>query len=221
METISLIIGGIITILITVFTENMRRPRLTLRIIEAVDNYYEGRPANRAKYLLLEIENKSLPLFARWMSRNAAMQCHGTITFHHLDGQNVFGRSMEIRWSSAPEPVPTQVVIDGHNFGFFDHQRFQTAQRIDLYPGERDNFSVVARLDSEADCWGWSNESYFCERTWRNEKWKLRSDRYLVRVSIRSAGEHVSDIFRLVNDVSIDDYRLEAATDEDKIKIRA
>jgi hypothetical protein len=149
------------------------------------------------------------------------MQCHGTITFHHLDGQNVFGRSMEIRWSSAPEPVPTQVVIDGHNFGFFDHQRFQTAQRIDLYPGERDNFSVVARLDSEADCWGWSNESYFCERTWRNEKWKLRSDRYLVRVSIRSAGEHVSDIFRLVNDVSIDDYRLEAATDEDKIKIRA
>jgi len=220
MATFSVILGGIITILTAIFVENMRRPHLTLRIIVPLDLHYQGRPANRAKYLLLEIENKSLPSFARWMSRNAAVQCHGTITFHHLDGQNVFGRSMDIRWSSAPEPVPTQVAFDSHTFGFFDHQRFQTAQRIDLYPGERDNFSVVARFDSDADCWGWSNESYFCENIWRNEKWKLKPDRYLVSVSIQSAGEHVSDIFRLVNDVSIDDYRLEPATDEDKRKIR-
>jgi hypothetical protein len=100
METFSVILGGIITILTAIFVENMRRPRLILRIIMPADLHYQGRPANRAKYLLLEIENKSLPSFARWMSRNAALQCHGTSTFHHLDGQKLFGRSMDIRWSS-------------------------------------------------------------------------------------------------------------------------
>jgi hypothetical protein len=34
------------------------------------------------------------------MSRNAAIQCHSAITFHHLDGQKVFNRTMPIRWSN-------------------------------------------------------------------------------------------------------------------------
>lgn len=220
MGLFSIVLGGIITILTAIFVEYMRRPRLELRIIGPVDVPYQDRPANRAKYLRLEIQNKSLPLFARWMARNAAPQCYGMITFYHLDGQNVFGRVMEIRWSNAPEPIPTQVTFDGHKLSFFDYQRFQTAQRIDLHPGDRGEFAVVARFDNEAACWGWSNESYFCANIWRNEKWELREGRYLIKVSVHSGGEYVSDVFRLVNDVSIDDYRLEPATDEDKRRIR-
>jgi hypothetical protein len=217
----SVVIGGIITIITAIFVENMRRPRLKLKIIEPLDITYKNRPANHTKYLLIGVENENLPSFVRWMSRNAALQCHGTISFHHLeDGQNVFGRAMDIRWSSAPEPVPIRIDYNGHHLEFFDHHRFQASQRIDIYPGDKNEFAAVAKFDNEQECWGWNNESYFCKNTWRNDKWKLDKGRYLIKVTIYSSGENVSKVFRLINDVSINDYRLMPATDEDKEKIR-
>ncbi len=217
------ILGGIITIIIAIFVENTRRPRLELKIIEPRDETYphrQDRPARRAKYLLVGTENKSLRPREKWMSRNAAFQCHGTISFHHLDGQNIFGRAMDIRWSSAPEPVPNQIIdSNGHHLTFFDHYRFQHSQRVDIYPGDMDDFAIVARFDEEEECWGFNNESYFCKNTWRNDKWKLEKARYLIKASVYSSGKKVSEVFRLINDVSIEAYRLLPATDEDKERI--
>jgi len=54
--------------------------------------------------------NKTLPRWAKWMVRAPALQCRAAITFHHLvDRQDIFGKAMDGRWASAPEPVPIAV----------------------------------------------------------------------------------------------------------------
>ena len=104
---LEVILGAIVAILITILIENLRKPKLELRLAEHHDSTYPpGRPATNVRFLAVDLVNKPLPRLFRWMSRSPALQCHGTMTFHHLDGQNVFGRAMPIRWSGSPEPVP-------------------------------------------------------------------------------------------------------------------
>ena len=152
-----ILLGALITIILVIVVENLRRPKLDLRMVPPKNNDYSGqnRPANKMRALCIECFNKPLPLFARWMSRNAALQAHGTITFFNLDGQNLFGRSMAIRWSGAPEPVPAILEIDNKRFTFFDPSKFSLNQRVDIYPGEAQRLDVVTRFDDEAECYGW------------------------------------------------------------------
>jgi hypothetical protein len=166
----------------------------------------------------LRLTNVALPSWARWMSRNAALQCHGNITFHHLDGQNVFGRSMHIRWAGAPEPIPMRVQIGDHEGLIFDPTRFTLSQRVDIYPGESADLDVAARFDNEPECYGWSNESYFSNPPWRTAAWRLQPGRYLIRVTVLSAGERCTRLSRLINDVAQQDFRLEEPLPSDAVR---
>jgi hypothetical protein len=214
--------GAIIAVLIAVGVEYLRRPNLKL-LIEAPPQdiqYPAGsRPARDVRYLRLKLFNKPLPGWARWMVRAPALQCRGTITFHHLDGQNVFGRAMPVRWSGSPQPIPIQAFMrDGIEIQIFDPMRISIESRIDVYPGESESelLDVAARLDSDPECYGWNNESYLCPTPWRNLAWKLVPGRYLVRVVVRSSGQKCVALFRLINDVSRGDCRLELALPGDK-----
>src|SRR5712671_1378153 len=98
-----IVTGALLSIGFVIWMEYIRQPRLTLSIPPPADNNYPANfPAQRARFLRLAISNNNLPFFLRWLLRAPAQQCHGTISFHHLDGQNVFGRSMEIRWIRSP-----------------------------------------------------------------------------------------------------------------------
>ena len=181
LTVVEVVLGAIIAILITIWVENLRKPKLELRIAPPTDVQYQERPATQARFLGLELVNRPLPRWARWMSRDAVIQCHGTITFHHLDGQNVFGGAMPIRWSGLPEPVPMRLVVDGKHIFIADPARFTPTPRIDVYPGEAERLDVAGRFDNEDECYGWSNESYFSDPVWRNPDWRLPSGRYLVQ----------------------------------------
>lgn len=218
LTVVEVVLGAIIAILITIWVENLRRPKLELRIARPTDVRYQGRPATQARFLGLELVNRSLPRWARWMSRDAAIQCHGTITFHHLDGQNVFGRAMPIRWSGSPEPVPMRLVIDDKHILIADPARLTLTSRIDVYPGEAERLDVAGRFDNEAECYGWSNESYFSDPVWRNPDWRLPSGRYLVKVTVISAGQICTGVFRLINDVAQQDFRVEPALPGDYVR---
>jgi hypothetical protein len=214
---IEVVLGAVVAILITIWVESLRKPRLILEIGEPSDIAYTNRPAQNARFLGLMLINKSLPRVFRWLQRNAALQCHGTIEFYHLDGQNVFGRSMPIRWSGSPEPVPMLISIDRQTLMLSDPARFTLAPRIDVYPGESERLDVAAKFDDEQECYGWSNESYFSNPVWRNPNWRLPAGRYLVKVTVVSAGEKFSRIFRLVNDVPSHGFRIEAALPNDRV----
>lgn len=218
LTVLEVVLGAIVAILITILVENLRKPKLRLRIAQAVDMQYQGRPATLARFLGLELMNNPLPRWARWMSRNVAIQCHGTITFHHLDGQNIFARSMPIRWSNSPDPVPIHLAVGDKQILIVDPAKLNLTPRMDVYPGESESLDVAGRFDNESECYGWSNESYFSEPIWRNTNWKMPVGRYLVKVNIVSAGEKCNGVFRLINDVSQKDFRIEAALPNDTVR---
>lgn len=211
------IIGAIVAGLITIWIETLRKPRLELEIVNPVDMTFQSQPAQEMRALRVKLTNKSLPGWIRWMYRNPALQCHGNISFHHLDGQNVFGRSMILRWAAAPEPNPLEVVI-GNQRGFvFDPVRITYLQKMDIYPNESAVIDIAVKLDNEVVCYGWSNESYFSNPPWRPANWRLNQGRYIVRVTIFSSGETISKLFRLSNDVAQHDFRLEPALPSDSV----
>ncbi|HTT22859.1 MAG TPA: hypothetical protein VMG82_28270 [Candidatus Sulfotelmatobacter sp.] len=181
---VSVVIGGLITILTAMGVEYLRRPRLHLIIEDPpLDvEYPAGKPARNTRYLRLKLHNKELPRGARWMQRAAALQCRGEITFHHLDdGQDIFGRAMPVRWSNSPELVPSRIVnMSGVVQGqIIDVAKLTPEYRIDVYPGEEEILDVAVRHDADEDCYGNNNEQYFSSPPWRNPRWKLSKGRYL------------------------------------------
>lgn len=220
MEILLTVLGAILAILTTILVENLRRPRLQLTVgTTEVDNYV-NRPANYKRAVRLDVENLPLPSWAGWMSRNSALRCSGFITFHHMDGQNVFGRSMEIRWPESPEPIPLVFQLDGRQASIIDPARMVLEQRKDILPGEKQKIDVACRFDRDDDCYGWNNESYFSNPPWRNPSWKLSKSRYLVSVTLFSSGQKCKGLFRLINDVGIEAFRIENALPEDYKNLR-
>lgn len=206
-----MVLGAIVAIVITIWIENLRRPKLELRTKQATDvRYPPNRPAKRGRFLALELVNKPLPRFARWMSRNAAMQCHGYITFHNIvDGNRIFPNAMPIRWSSSPELLPSILVIDNKIAGkLIEPDRYNLRPRIDVYPGEVESVDVAARFDEDDECYAWCNENYLSEPIWRNPRWRLPKGTYLTKVTVFSAGEKCMGTFRLINNGSLQDFCL-------------
>jgi hypothetical protein len=219
---LGVVLGGLITIATTIAVEVLRRPVLSLSKEDPhfKMDYRPGLPFKVARYLRVVLTNKPL---ARWMVRAPALQCRAVVTFHHRDdGQNVFGRAMEGRWSGSPEPVAAPILDKNGNQQFFmvDFARLNAQSRIDVYPGESTTLDIAVRADDDTDCYGWNNDAYFSNPPWRNPAWKLAPDRYLVKVVVTSSGQKCIGYFRLVNDVAqIDDFRLEAATADEIAKL--
>mgnify|MGYP006297506397 CR=1 FL=1 len=213
------IIGAIIAGLITIWIEGLRKPKLELELLAPFDlNLLPNQPASKMRSLRVKLTNKSLPRWIKWMYRNPALQCHGTISFYHLnDRQDVFGRKMILRWSGAPEPNPLKVQIGNQQGLVYDPVRITLLQKMDIYPNESADIDIAVRMDKDVECYGWSNENYFSNPPWRPKNWQLKSERYLVKVTVLSSGETKSKIFRLINDVDLQDFRLTDALPEDNL----
>ena len=109
---LSVVAGGVLTVLTALAVEMLRRPKLHLRIAAPVDaTYRAGSPAAHGRYLSVELSNETLPQWARWLSRNAALQCSGSITIHNLDGQRLFTKEMPVRFSRSPEPIAMELIV--------------------------------------------------------------------------------------------------------------
>jgi len=212
------ILGSLIAALITILIEVLRKPHLKMQIIPPVDMTFTDKPAKEMRAVRIRLLNMPLPRWIKWMYRNPALQCHGKITFHHLDGDNIFGRSMILRWANAPEPIPLRVEIGNVQGLVFDPVRITQIQKMDVYPGESAEIDIAVKLDYEPECYGWSNESYFSEPLWRNVAWRLKQSRYIVKISVLSSGETITGLFRLINDVEQKDFRLEEALPKDTVR---
>jgi hypothetical protein len=156
------------------------------------------------------------------MVRAPALQCQGTITFHRLsDGRNIFSKPMEARWAGSLQPNPIPVVDQTGNvvFHIHDPERIGVGSRVDIYPGDSEPLDVVARIESDDECYGWNNETYFSRPFGRNQNWKLGRGRFLVRITITSSGQKCQDTFVLINDVPRAELRMAPATKEEAARI--
>lgn len=199
---IEIIIGSLIAISIVIFIEYERKPKLEIEIAPPID-------FNSLKSLRLRIKNLPLPFFLRWICRQSALQCHGNITFHdRSNGQNIFGREMQIRWVNNPEPIPLEIKFDdGKAAKMYDPIRFTQLQRMDIYPGEYEDLDVIVRFNGERECYGWNDDSY--RVSMRNPDWRLERDQYLIKLTLRTSGEIISKKFRLLNPNLEKDFRIE------------
>ncbi len=201
------VLGGLITIAVAILVEYLRRPALLLELDAPIDRpYSDAHPAQNARFVRVRVHNRALPWPFRWMARNAASFCTATVSFHHLDGQNVFGRQMAGRWSGSPEPVPSPFVLGNQQGMLWDIGRLSAPQRMDIPVGTAEPVDVAGKFDDDDDCYGWNNETYFSNPHWRNPAWRLPHGRYLLHVVVRSQGETAEGTFRLANDVPRGDF---------------
>lgn len=200
---VSFIVGGAASFAATLVAERLKRPSLVFEIAAPNDVDYSTepfRPAKSARFLSIRVKNEELPVGLRWLGRNAAMFCNGKIDFRKQSGESVFARSMPLRWSETPEPVPMQVQIGGTMGQIVDHFRYHLEQKVDIPAAEYRFMDVAAQFEDEQECYGWSNESYSFQPNWRNPTRKLDPGVYLVNVTLHHLGGRCTFACELVNE---------------------
>jgi hypothetical protein len=93
-------------------------------------------------------------------------------------------------------------------FQIWDPNRMAMASEMSIPAGESEDLDIAIRCDSDAEAYGWNNQSYQ-PPFWKNPRWKLDKGRYRVRVTVRSAGSKVERLFHLNNDGQRTDFRLQ------------
>lgn len=213
------ILGAILAIATTIIIELLRKPKISVEIIPPIDkNYtdYREAPATLARYSLLSIKNEELPWIFRWISRNPAINTSCLITFHHIDdGQEIFGKSMSVRWSNSTE-LPS-AIVEGK---IIDYDYLNILHHRDIHPGDSEPINVATRFDSDIKCYGWCNDNYLSTPIWRNPSWELYPGRYIVKLEIRASGKKKIDHYRLCNDGPIESFRIIQCKKEDIEKIK-
>jgi hypothetical protein len=216
---IAVMLGVLSSFIVVLFVEWKRQPRLVLSITPPSDQSYpkQERPAEFMRSLRIGVRNKELSRFLRWMKRDAARNCLGTIQFLYLDGTKYFTDPMPGRWAGSPEAVPIngRVTNAGAYVGevmLWDPVRLTVISKMDIPAGEQEDLDLVIRCDDEPDAYGWNNDSY--RFNWRNPNWRLPKDRYYAEVTVRSEGQKISKRFLINNDLTRDQFRLEPVPDE-------
>jgi hypothetical protein len=215
--------GAFLSILASIAIEYQRKPKLQFMIESPpLDRTHQpGAPVTHSRFLRVYVLNKPMPKRFGWLGRSAAYQCTGDVQFHHLDdGAAVLSRAMPVRWAGSEEPISYQA-LPGGVAALFDPAKYNAAFRRDCFPGTPELVDIAARFDNDEDCFGWSNESYLPEKGWRNPEFRLPKGGYLVKVTIRSSGDRICDVFKLENSVGREHFRLLAASEEEKAKLRS
>jgi len=213
-------VGALLSLFISIYIEYQRKPKLDFEIEDPpLDLRYQSAPAKEGRFVRVKLQNRGMPRLLKWLGRDAAMHCHGDIQFHHFDGAPVFSRPMPMRWAGSDEPLSHQVMPNGQVKQLFDAAKYNAISYRDCFPGTTETIDVAARFDQDDECYGWCNENYLPGKGWRNLEWKLPKGRYLVRVTVYSAGDKVSAVFKLENSVARQHFRLMRASKEDAKKL--
>lgn len=198
---------SVASILIVLWFESKRKPKLRFSIGEMAEiEPNDPRGLQPAKLPHVYVYNESMP---RWLSRafdrNPALACRGEISFHNLDGQNLFSRPMPVRWANNPEPL-VQDPKTGQFTGI-DWDKMRVGPLWDIPPGNDPGIlNVVYRAKTDPECYGYNNDSYL--HNWRNPEWKLDPGQYLAKIVIRTGGQTFTETVQIMN-LGYDDFRLE------------
>jgi hypothetical protein len=214
-------LGATLSLFVSAAIEYLKKPRLQLAHEDPpVDQQYAQHPAKHARFVRVRVKNLAMPTLLRWLGRAAAYQCIGYVRFHHIDnGAPLFSKAMPVRWSGSAEPVSVQVLPDGNVIQVFDPVRYDSGFRRDCFPGSEEIADVAAKFDDDEECYGWSNETYLPGKGWRNQDYRLPKGRYIVVVTIQSAGENISEVFQLENSLGRQHFRLLPATAADRARV--
>lgn len=214
---ISVIIGALISIFITIVYERLRKPHLRFEIeTPPLDITYNGtEPAKNARFLRVVLWNDPFQLLVR----ETAMHCQGEIQFYHIeDGVPLFMKNMRLRWAGSEEPFSPQMRPDGTIENIFDITKYNSSFFRDCFSGSKETIDVVARFDDDEECYVWTSD--YAIKGWKNKERMIPKGRYLVKIIVFSAGEKISALFQLENSITRKDFRLTPANFQDMKKIK-
>lgn len=212
MDFLTAVFLGVLSSLIVVmFVEWMRKPRLSLSILPPEEvGLYGGDGVLIERYVGLKVGvcNDALPFIFRWMQRQSARDCRATLHFLREDKTLFITRPMPGRWAGSVQPVPLQGIIRPtmETIEIHDVARLTAESRIHIPAGEAENLDVAVRFPTAAEAFGWTNDSY--RHGGRHPNFVLPVGRYLVDVIVQSEGVKKRDCFRIENDHTIDEFRL-------------
>ena len=131
------VLGAILAVGFAIFVEHLRKPKLKFSIAPT-DDFPRPTSNGVVQVRSLKVTVAHVPLLRglRWLLRGPAAQCLGTITFHHLDGQNVLGREMRARWANTAEPLLPTLNQQDQVVAVLDIHRAAADSRVDIFPAE-------------------------------------------------------------------------------------
>lgn len=201
--------AAFLSIFIVFFVEMELRPEITITREEAHPVLQDGR-----KFLRVIVTNRALwrPL-KLIMDRRPANQVRASITFLTESNNPIFGRQMIGRWSNTPEPV-RPIVISQNPTGNPEITLLLdlsvTRDAVDIGSGDSEILDIVMRAPNENGCRGWHNRMIQNPNPRPEDQFELRMGRHHARVRVDVAGRSFTALFRIVCDVGIEDFRLEA-----------
>ena len=171
------LIASLIAVLIAIWIERLRMPKLIIRASESAnsDNTYREpnpRANERWKFFRVEVENKKFPKLLSWIPRQTSENCRGKIEIYKKDENSpIF--VYEGRWSSTPEipHIPHEAIV-----------KLQHPDPVTLPVGEKEIMDVFTKSETDEAAYGWNNESYF--HNWRNNSYTLVPGEYTAKVKI-------------------------------------
>jgi hypothetical protein len=204
-------LGVLSSLIVAMFVEWMRKPRLSLSIFPPEDvGLYGGDGALIEHYVALKVRvsNDALPVVFCWMQRQSARDCRATLHFLREDKTVFIARPMAGRWAGSVQPVPLQGIIrpSMETIEIHDIARLSADSRIHIPAGETESLDVAVRFPTATDAFGWTNESY--RHGGRHPSFRLPAGRYLVDIVVQSEGVKQRERFRIENDHTINEFCL-------------
>lgn len=202
--------AAIFSAFVVLFIEMALRPKLKL-------NIEDNAPINEKgfKFLRIVIENKSLcwPLI-NIMDRRPAYQVTAIIQFLTETNTPIFSEKklMQGRWGNTPEPV-RPISVNNNTINrpsvTFMYDLSSTKESLDISSGSKEPLDIVMRKPDEDGCRGWNNRVIGNPNVQKKDQYELKSGRYHAFVKVETSGKVYYGLYRIVCDVSIEDFRLE------------
>lgn len=209
------IIGAIISILITIFIAYLQKPKLMFgKIYNKTFHYTTDTPAKIARHITIEIINQALPPWLRWLQRSTASMVRAEIEFYNKNGKPLFPKSMTARWAGSDQPVTSRIFIEDHQGYIVDYAKLKSIDYYIIYPGKNEEIDIAARFDQDLDYYGWNNDNYFCNPMWRNTERKIPTGDYYINITLFHAGEKKSKLFMFDNPVDEKNYSLKPSINQ-------
>ena len=213
VETIIIdLIGLILTIAATLYIEKLRSPKLEFfEEDDSSGNLARDAPAKKIKLLRVKIINIDLPEVIRFLRREPAYHCRVTFqVFYHDNKKPLFEKPIPARWSHSDPPAITQLDSNTNKeISIFDWSKYNEIINHDCYTGIPEPIDIVARFDSDNECYIYNNDSFYPNYVnWKSENKKIPQGRYFLVVTAYYSGMKTYGYYELENNLSVDHFRL-------------
>lgn len=216
------IFAALIAVFYTLYLDRQTRAKLeTISIPNENDN--EQQTPTLRKFLHLNVTNPPLWTIHSWFQRrHTAAGTSADIEFYPYPDKTA---------REFPKPIfimpgkwrENQIPDFGDDYkrskelprGFFDTRDIASGKGI------RNHLDIAMKISGDNQCYGWNLENLLYDPPNRNPKRELGDKHYLVKVALRTAGEHFDDYFELLNDSDYAQFKLNDIIDREKKRIKS